>query len=217
MAMKHKRKKNAKLMNRLLLAIVLILLAGLATGFCLVQSRVTHESIPDAGTAPHADLSSRYITHNGEQYPIKQNLSTILLIGFDSFEDDARRIVEGKNRNRDLSDFLVILLVDHDKKTITPLQLNRDTLCQIPWLDETGAVGGYHSEQLAFAHTYGSGKEDSARNTVRAVRMLLYNAPIQDYVAFSMDTVPILNDLVGGVSLTLDADLTDLDPAYTKV
>jgi anionic cell wall polymer biosynthesis LytR-Cps2A-Psr (LCP) family protein len=46
--------------------------------------------------------------------------------------------------------------------------------------------------------------------------MLLFNAPIQDYVAFSMDTVPPLNDLVGGVSLTLDADLTALDPTYKK-
>jgi len=215
-AMKQNKTKNAKQTNILLLAIVLILLAGLAAGFFLVQSRINQEAIPDAGEAPHADLSSRFITHDGKQYRIRQNLSSILLIGFDSFEEDTDRIVEGKNRNRDLSDFIVVLLVDHKNKTITPLQLNRDTLCEIPWLDETGAVGGYHTEQLAFAHTYGSGGEDSARNTVRAVRMLLYNAPIQDYVVFSMDTVPILNDLVGGVTLTLSEDLTAINPAYTK-
>lgn len=214
MANRYKGKKNKNTINVLLA--VAILLVTLIILFFLIQAKINEEVIENAGTAPHADLSDRFITYKGERYPIKHNLSTVLLIGFDSFNDDLNRHVEGANRNRDLSDFLVVLLIDHNEKTITPLQLNRDTICEVPWLDERGAVGGYHTEHLAFAHTYGSGGEDSAENTVRTVRKLIFNAPIKEYVAFTMDAVPLMNDLVGGVTLTLTEDLTALDERYTE-
>ena len=211
-----KEKKNNKTLNLLLMAAILLVIVCFAGMAVFLRSQINGERVADAGTAPHADLSNRFIDYKGERYPIKRNLSTILLIGFDSFNDDMNRHVEGANRNRDLSDFLVVLLVDHDEKTLTPLQLNRDTICEIPWLDERGEIGGYHTEQLSFSHTYGSGGEDSAINTVRTVRKLLFNAPINEYVAFTMDVVPLINDLVGGVTLTLTEDLTALDESYAE-
>ena len=212
----RKRKKNTKSLNALLLTAVLILLAGLTAVFFFVQRQINSEIVENAGMSVHADLSSRYITHNGIQYLIKRNLSTVLLIGTDSFAEDTDRIVEGQNRNRDLSDFIVLLVIDHNKQTITPLQLNRDTICEVPWLDEKGEIGGYHTEHLAFAHTYGSGQEDSCQNTIKTVRKLLYNAPITDYVAFTMDAVPLMNDLVGGVTVTLTEDMPSLGKKYVK-
>ena len=145
MANRYKGKKNKNTINVLLA--VAILLVTLIILFFLIQAKINEEVIANAGTAPHADLSDRFITYKGERYPIKHNLSTVLLIGFDSFNDDLNRHVEGANRNRDLSDFLVVLLIDHNEKTITPLQLNRDTICEVPWLDERGAVPRTRSEQ----------------------------------------------------------------------
>ena len=41
--------------------------------------------------------------------------------------------------------------------------------------------------QLALAHTYGSGEEDSCENTVLAVENLLYGVGIDHYVSLTMD------------------------------
>ena len=211
-----KSRKKRKASQQISVAAVLLLLAALVCGIFFAQRSVRSEVIEEAGMSVHADHSGEYLLHEGTKYPVKDNLSTLLLIGIDSFEEDEDRIVEGENRNRDLADFLVVLVLDHNKKTVTPLQLNRDTICEVPWLDERGHVGGYRAEHLTYAHTYGSGKEDSCVNTVRAVRSLLNDAPIRDYMAFSMDAVPIINDLVGGVTLTLTEDLTALNKDYVK-
>ena len=99
---------------------------------------------------------------------------------------------------------------------MTPFQFNRDTICEVPWLDENGKTGGWKAEHLAYAHTYGTGKEDSCANTVNAVRKLIWEAPVDHYYAFTMDAVPLLNDLVGGVTITLDQDIPDLGAEYVK-
>lgn len=212
---KEKQKQNAK-SNGIMLLAILLLLFGLFTALFLAQRHTESNSVEEAGTSVHADHSSEYLVYEGIRYPVKSNITTVLLIGADSFQDDQNRIVEGQNRNRDLADFLVVLVLDHNKKTITPLQFNRDTICEVPWLDERGRVGGWRAEQLTFAHTYGSGAEDSCVNTVRTVRRLIYNAPVASYLAFTMDAVPLINDLVGGVTVTLTEDLPDLGKDYVK-
>ena len=169
-----------------------------------------------AGTSAHADHSSEYLIYKGETFPVRKNLSAVLLIGTDSFLTDENRHVEGKNRNRDLADFVVVLVLDHQNRIMIPLQLNRDTICEIPWLDEHNQVGGYRLEHLTYAHTYGSGGEDSCVNTVRAVRQLLFGAPIDAYLSFTMDAVPLINDLVGGVTVKLSEDLPALGKDYVK-
>jgi len=200
----------------MLLAANLLILAVLCAAFVLVRRQERQRVIQDAGSSVHADHSSEYLIHDNVQYPVKSNISAVLLIGSDSFQDDQNRIVEGQNRNRDLADFLVVLVLDHNEKTITPLQFNRDTICEVPWLDERGRVGGWRAEQLTFAHSYGSGAEDSCVNTVRTVRQLIYNAPVASYLAFTMDAIPLINDLVGGVTVTLTEDLPDLGKDYVK-
>ena len=53
-------------------------------------------------------------------------------------------------------------------------------------------------------------------NTRNAVSQLLFNAPIDHYMAFTMDAVPIVNDLIGGVTVTVEDDLTPIDPTLTQ-
>lgn len=202
--------------NKLLLAAIALLLVGLAAAILFAQRLTGREPIENAGEALHADNSSRYILYGDKRYPIKEGLSTVLMIGTDNFAASENLLVKGANRNRELADFLVLLVIDHSEKTITPLQLNRDTICEVPWLDEKGAVGGYKTEHLTFAHSYGSGEQDSCLNTVRAVRGLLFNAPIANYLAFTMDAVPPVNDMVGGVTVTLTEDIPSLGEDYRK-
>ena len=211
--MEHSKSKKQKKGQPILLILALLLLAGLLFFVYQVQKKADNEVIPEAGTSWNADHSSEYIVYDNKQYPVIRHLSTLLLIGTDKDSDIDTR--DGL-RNHAQSDFLVILVFDHDRKTVTPFQFNRDTVCEVPWLDAEGKVGGYKSQHLAFAHTYGSGKEDSCENTVRTIRRLIYNAPVDHYMSFTMDAVPVINDLVGGVTVTLNEDLPELGEEYVN-
>ena len=89
--------------------------------------------------------------------------------------------------NNQQADFLLLLVMDKQHETCTPIQLNRDTMTQIQILGVTGEPAGTFTGQLALAHTYGSGEEDSCENTVLAVENLLYGMEIDHYVSLTMD------------------------------
>ena len=209
----NKKKKN---MTPVLLALVILLAAGLGFMVWKVQRDADSEVIIEAGQSLHADHTSEYLTYQEKTYPVKRRMSSVLLIGTDNYVDDTKQNRIDAFYNYNQSDFLVILVFDHDNKTVLPLQVNRDTMCAVPWLTVNGMVGGYVTEQIALAHTYGSGKDDSCENVVQAVRDLLYQAPVDHYLAFTMDAVPVINDLVGGVTVTLEDDVPALGEEFVK-
>lgn len=51
--------------------------------------------------------------------------------------------------------------------------------------------------------------------TVEAVSNLLLGTQIDDYIAMNLDGVSVLNDWVGGITVTLEDDFSAIDPAMT--
>lgn len=205
------KKKRRKL---LLLLLDAALVLGLVLGVSFCVKRIYERDRLLAGDA----LNRRFATsirYRGTDYPLKRNLTTVLLIGTDNFDDERERELEAYYNNR-MADFVGVLVFDHDAKTVTPFQISRDTMCQVPWISVNGIQGGTELEQITFAHTYGSGREDSCINTRTAVENLLFGVPMQSFLSFTMDTVPLMNDLVGGVTVTLEEDLPDLGEEYVK-
>ena len=202
--------------NLILLVIVILLGAGLGVFVWQTQRAADSEVVEGAGTSLHADHSSEYIEYGGQQYPLKRRFSSILLIGTDTSDESPKAVVESGNYNYRFADFLGILLFDHDAKTVSPFQINRDTVCKVPWLTSKGKEEGYGIMSISYAHTFGQGKEDSCENTVKAARWLLFDAPIDRYLSFTMDAVPVMNDLVGGVTVTLEDDIPSLGEAFVK-
>ncbi len=196
--------------------LLIVLAAALGLLVWKAQQKADQEIIAEAGTSIHADHTSDYIIYQDQKNPVLRRISTVLLIGTDNFADAEDDVKKFGNYNYQFADFLAILIFDHEKKTVTPLQINRDTICEVPWLRVNGKLGGFEKEQITFAHTYGLGKEDSCENTVLAVRKLLFDAPIDRYMAFTMDAVPVMNDLVGGVTVTLTEDMPDQGEEYVK-
>lgn len=205
-------KKRTKLFLVLDIALVL----ALALGIYIAQERADER---ERRSISQEDLDRRFsetISYQGNEYPLKRGLTTVLLIGTDNYVDDEKQFDFESFYNRNLADFLVLLAFDHNSRTVTPFQINRDTMCDVPWLSVNGLVGGTERLQITFAHTFGSGKEDSCVNTCNAVKNLLYGLPIDNYLAFSMDTVPVVNDLVGGVTVKLEDDIPQLGPEYVR-
>ena len=148
---------------------------------------------------------------------MKQHLKTVLLIGTDSVEQYQEK-TEGVKPfyNYHQADFLTLLVLDTDNNTAQLLQLNRDTMTDVPWLDVLGEYGGTEYKQLCLAYNYGDGGMKSCKNTVNAVSGLLFDAPIDHYIQIPMSAIGVLNDLVGGVPVTLEEDLTAIDPAFAR-
>lgn len=206
-------KKSTKI---ILLVLILLLAAGLGAGLFLMQREAESEVIENAGSSDNAVKPVTSITRGETEYPLKKRTDTVLILGTDRTENKPTNSEIESYYNFDLADFIVLLVFDHDAKTVAPFQVNRDTVCSVPWLAVNGIVGGHRTEQICFAHTYGSGKNDSCENTRNAVSGLLYNVPVDNYMAFTMDAVPIINDLVGGVTVTLEDDIPALGEDYVK-
>ena len=200
-------KKNRKL---LLLAFELLCVAAILLGVFFFQRRAEDQ---DASLVTAEDAARRYrpaLSYQGQSYPLKRNTSSLLLIGTDNFVGDSKQY-EGLPYNFNLADFLVVLVFDHSAKTVTPFQICRDSMCEVPVTS-----GGTKRMQITLAHTYGSGKQDSCENVQKAAETLLLGVPIDSYLSFTMDTVPYINDLVGGVTVTLEDDIPALGPEYVK-
>ena len=109
-----------------------------------------------------------------------------------------------------------LLVLDNEAETWQMLRLNRDSMVDVPVLDLRGDVIGYERQQLALAHAYGDGTNNSCQNTVDAVSMLLGGAAIDGYAALNMDGIAIVNDAIGGVTVTITSDFTAVDPTLVE-
>ena len=184
-----KRRKSLLLVLNLILAVALV-------GGIVLFERFSNKK--EEASLSQEDLSRRYretVAIDGQDFPLKRQMSSVLLIGTDNFVDD--------DKQNDLG-------FDIDFK------ICRDSMCDVPWISVNGITDGTVYQQIAFAHTYGSGKEDSCVNTRSAVSNLLCGVPIGNYFAFTMDAVPVLNDLVGGVTVKLTDDIPALGPQYVR-
>lgn len=152
------------------------------------------------------------LKYKGKEYQLKDNVQTVLVLGLDKFE---AADVESYNNDKQ-SDFMMLLVVDHDNERCTALHINRDTMAEMNILGVAGDVVGTVEKQIALAHTYGNGKEMSCRNAADAVSKLLMNVEIDHYVSVTMDAVSVYNDYLGGVELTVLDDFTGIDDTLVE-
>lgn len=195
-------------------ALLMIVMAGLLGAALLLYDQ---EEIPieNAGQAVHGVQKQVSLVYKGEEYSLRNHLQTILLIGTDSTEQyEEKQDVLQDYYNYNQADFLVLLVQDTEANTTEVIQLNRDTMTEVPWLDVLGNYGGTEFEQLCLAFNYGDGGRESCLNTVDAVSSLLFDAPIDHYIQVPMSSIPILNNLVGGVPVEIPEDLTNVDPSF---
>lgn len=202
--------KMKKWMPVLLLALMAALL-----GAAFLVSRQEEVPTEMAGQAVSAPQKAVSLAYQGQEYPMKEHLQTVLLIGTDGtegYEEKENVLQDYYNYNQ--ADFLVLLVIDTEAGTTEVIQLNRDTMTDVPWLDVIGNYGGTEFQQLCLAFNSGDGGRESCLNTVNAVSSLLFDAPIQHYIQIPMSGISTLNNLVGGVPVTIPEDLTGVDPAF---
>ena len=200
-----------------LLLVSAALLAGLILGAQMLAKKDADVPVENAGTAQHAVVKPKTLTYRGQEYPMKPNLQTVLFIGTDALDPYDEELMKYQmNYCWNQADFLLLMVLDTDTNQVQMIQLNRDTMTEIPRWDTMGKYVDTKVMQLCLSFNYGNGGASSCKNTVKASSMLLFDAPIDHYIQIPTSAIGVLNDLVGGVPVTIQEDLTAADPAFTE-
>ena len=197
------KNKRTKLIYGSLIILLVILLVGSA--FLLLQRWEKGQGL-FAGDSE--DEMSPVVTVDGVDYIPNEDVQGILVMGLDKFEDS---VDNTGFTNDQQADFVMLFVLNNESETYSAIHLNRDTMCDMNVLGVAGEKIDVVNQQLALAHTYGNGKEVSCRNTADAVSGLLNNVKIERYVSFTMDVVPVITDLVGGVEVEVKDDFSGID------
>ena len=170
------------------------------------------------GKTVYGSLDSRFLSditmeHAGSTWYYRENeITNYLIIGLDK---DSVNTVTGY-QNGGQADFLVVLSIDRVNRTVTPVMLDRDTMAQIQTYGVFGHPSGTREMQLCLAQAYSTKGSSGSDNTAKAVEELLHGVKIDHYVTLDISAVPLLNDAVGGVEVTLQDDFTVYDPQMVQ-
>lgn len=216
---KHKRRKhkdeskNSRRMWWFRTAAIALLVAG-ACFLCyrgIAKWESKQFAVPKDIQQNHsqtADSVPKIIMADGERYEHRPNMETYLFMGVDVTGTVDSMTTSGNGGQADVQ---LVLAVDNDNSTWQVLQLNRDALADVPVLGAGSKLIGYQKKQLALAHFYGSGREDSCENNVNAVSRLLWDQTIAGYISLNMDGIGVINDAIGGVEVTITTDFSGID------
>lgn len=210
--MKTQRSKQETIALRkkamIIVAVVLIV--------CLAAAAMIHiigQNAADAASGRNTPSDAEgVITVDGQKYIPENNLETYLFIGVDS----SGKIHESNTDGTGQSDVMILLVRNVSTGTFQTLSIDRNTMADVDSLDEDGNYIATTRVQMAFAHANGDGLESSCENTVRAVSNYLGGHKIDGYAAVNISAISMVNDMVGGVEVTIEDDFSSIDTSLKQ-
>lgn len=202
---KHKTRKGVALFCVLLILVLIIIYGGLQ----ILESAVFNDGDKKEQSENRV---SKTVTIDGVDYFPRQDITVLLVIGVDQFGPVES---SGFYRNDGSADMVTLLIFDENSEECNALYLNRDTMLEMPAIGLGGKPAGSYYGQLALSHTYGEGLEDSCENTKKTVSDFLHGITIDYYLSMNMDAISTLNDAIGGVTVNVVDDFSDVDPTIT--
>lgn len=202
-----RKKTHNRLKRRLrIAAIVVAVLAVLVGGTVAVVFSLMNQggqALRDASEAKDLDVADdasskdkgKTVTYNGKTYRYNENIVSIVVIGTDLGWSTTGEGQAGQ------ADAIMVVALDTETGDMKAIGVPRETMVDV---DENvgSSFVGQDTMQLSLAYSYGDGYASSSENVVRAVSRILYNMPMNYYFTIQMDGVSVLNDAVGGVTLT---------------
>ena len=204
--MSRKSENSKKIIRYAVLILAAIMLVSSALMFMQVWER-------NRGEFAEKGEEATAVIYNGNEYQLKDNVETFLVLGLDKFDDSD--YVESYNNDKQ-ADFLMLFVFDNDAKKCTAIHINRDTMTDVNILGVAGNRIDTRKQQIALAHTQGNGRDVSCRNTADAVSALLSGMKVDHYVSLTMDSVKLVNDYVGGVKVKVLDDFSSIDETLVK-
>ena len=146
------------------------------------------------------------IEQNNVKYEYNTDISSILFLGIDDAENNNGR-----------SDTIMLLILDKSAKTIKILSISRDTMIDVDTYDIYGEYAYTAPTHLNMQYSFGDSPRKSCFLTKRTISSrLIRGIRIEGCIALTADGLNRLVDDIGGLSITLPSDYTDIDEAYTE-
>ena len=183
---------------------IIVLLALICCGIQFIESAAGQNK-----NEYSAAETSKTIVRNGKEYFPKQDITTVMVLGIDKF---GAKESSGYYRNEGSADSIMLLIFGENEKKCNLLYLNRDTMLNMDVLGVKGELAGTAYGQLALAHTYGDGMEESSQNVKNTLQKFIHGLKVDYYVSMNMDVIPIVNDAVGGVKVNVKDDFSKANP-----
>lgn len=157
---------------------------------------------------------SETIEYEGETYRRNSYVKAILCMGVDrkgSMLESTTYTFGGQ------ADGIFLIAQDTSRNTLKILVIPRDTMTEITMTDLSGNVLGKDIQHLTLAYAYGDGREKSCQLVAEAVSSLLGGLKIDHYMSANIDVINILNNSVGGVTVTVpSAGMDQRDAAFVE-
>lgn len=198
----HNRLKRRLKIAAIVLAIIAVLAGGavgivwalMGQGGAAMREAAQAEDLGVAEDASTED-EGQTVTYNGQTYRYNENIVSIVVIGTDLGWSTT---AEG---NAGQADAIMVVALDTETGSMRAIGIPRETMVDVD--EHVGsAFIGQDKMQLSLAYNFGDGYATSSENVVRAVSRILYNMPMTYYFTIQMDGVAVLNDAVGGVTVT---------------
>lgn len=223
-----KEKKEKKEKGRLtpfklciiILCILILMLGSVVSAFFYMRAKgersLQTEKVEVETTIPEdieVEEEGKYIIYNGKRYCYNENVINILCMGLDRSLNETSEDNIGANGQADV---LVLAALDSQTGRFSLINISRETMVDVKKYNVNGQYLGTEEMQICLSYAYGDGKETSCLNTIDSVSRLMYGTPIHAYAAIDLDSISVLNDAVGGVTLTLMEDFSRWDSAMVK-
>ena len=209
--MRQGRASKKRIIITAAVAVVLIAAFGLVM-YLIEQHGLIDEQFGDTGGWGSKDEDDQvFLTLSDVDYISDDDIDAYLIAGTDGGGVDKGDIYKGE-----LADFISILLIDNTTEKYAFYQISRDSMVDVPVMNENGDIQDFALEQLSTAHWYGKTPEERNENLANAVSDVVGGIDIDGYYVLNMADIGEVNDAIGGVDIDIDDDMTDLDPTFKK-
>lgn len=200
------RRRKKQILSTAAICICCVLAAAI---FLLGEQREQREMQVSALNTHDTGSGYRDITYQGKHYRYNSLIKAVLYAGVDGTGKMEETLQYG---NKARADVISLMVLDKKHKKMTILPINRDTMTEIRRYSMNGNDNGLYATHLGYAYSYGNGGKVSCENLCESVSRLLFGIPVREYVVTNQDSMPYINELVNGITLTVPND--DLEEKY---
>lgn len=194
-------------------AVAAVIVVGLMTA--VVVNKLNQQKNYHVTGANSVDVGAgyRYTEYNGRKYQYNNRVTTLLYAGLDSFDELKQTAVYGDKAR---ADSIMLLVLDEASKKMSVVAINRDTMTEVHRFSRNGDDLGTYVTHLGYAYANGDGGAASCENLKTAVSALIGGLPISGYIVSNQTSITMINDFVGGVTVTVpNDDLAEMYPELT--
>lgn len=193
-------------------AIAVIGFVGAAFAFGDKAQNETNSTEPVTTTYSRPTQSAPEQTSGDKKYKFRDDMEVILVMGID---DTEKRPDDNEYVHSSQADVLYVYAIDHKNKTFQTLQINRETMADVKQILGIGE-DDVASMQICLAHSYGRTENARCLNVCDSVSGLIFDVPIDHYISFNMSAISVINEQVGGVTVTVPAGMEKADPEFKE-